>query len=174
MCIETRCRTDEQFVTTFGRYVDGDAIFVPTLATRPPKLDTPFVFVLADGSPVLSGTAYVRDSWRTTANPFNVPGILFGIRSLEPDSSELLERMRARCPAMRVSPFVSEPPVIARQYVTLVPRRSSLAESHDNDAHGDEDVFALPTRVDVHAQARAASSADDEPDGSVIECQPSA
>lgn len=94
LCISTRCRSVEHFVALFQRYVSEDAIFMSTLASRPQGLETAFVFVLANGTPVLRGAGVVRECWKTAENPFRLPGILLGIKQLSPRSVEIFDRMR--------------------------------------------------------------------------------
>jgi hypothetical protein len=127
MCIATRCRTEDQFVETFARYLGTDSIFVATLATRPHGFETPFVFALVDGRPVLEGHALVRRCWMTSFSPFGRPGLELVLCNLTAPSLSVLERMHAR---------------------------GAVAQPHIAD---EVDIFSLPTRVDVETTLRFAA-----------------
>ncbi len=94
LCVTTRCKSVTQFVAEFKRYVEDDTLFVATRVTHAKGVELPFVVALADGTPVMSGTASVREVWETGANPFELPGILLGIERLTGEGWEVLRNMQ--------------------------------------------------------------------------------
>ena len=107
LCISTQCRTIEEFISTFDRYVTEDSIFMSTPATRPVGLETAFVILLADGAPVLRGTCIVRDVRTTPDGPFGAPGICLGITRLSPRSLPVFQQMQIESKTL---PSLSPPP----------------------------------------------------------------
>jgi len=93
VCITTRCRTVDEFIATFRRYVEVDSIFVAEIGARTPGVETAFVVVLADGRPMLRGRGVVKSTWASPDNPFRTPGFVLGILELTPRSRDLFERM---------------------------------------------------------------------------------
>lgn len=94
LCVTTRCTSVTQFVTEFKRYVEDDTLFVATRVTRAKGAELPFVVALADGTPVLSGAASIREIWETDANPFEQAGILLGIERLTGEGWGVLRHMQ--------------------------------------------------------------------------------
>jgi len=137
MCITTRCRSVEQFIAMFERYVDGNSIFVSTLGMRPAGTESAFVVLLADGTPVLRGRSIVRKAWKTTGNPFRLPGLLLGLRTLTPRSMQVFERMRGVRREETIASLAPPPPLpapepiastsITRRYVVPVRRAACVS-----------------------------------------------
>src|SRR5688572_21290551 len=57
----TPCTTPDDFAARFARHLDAASIFVLTRRVVRMGLERPFVFQLADGTPVLEGRARVAD-----------------------------------------------------------------------------------------------------------------
>jgi len=94
--ITTRCRTVPDFIRMFRRYVDGNSIFIASLGEWPIGVETTFSIRLNDGTAVIRGRCVVRKAWKTVDNPFRVPGLLLGLKSLTARSMQMLERLRGR------------------------------------------------------------------------------
>lgn len=135
--IGTRCKTVDEFVDVFRHYVDGNSIFVSSLGTQPPGLETVFVVLLADGSPVLRGRCVVRKAWATADNQFRLPGLLLGLKTLTLRSKAIFERLKpvtAELPSVPeveavirserptwIGPPIHVPPPARRPTITIPP-----------------------------------------------------
>lgn len=94
MNIGTRCSSLDAFVATYSRYVIGESLFVVSREPRPLGVTSPFVFRLADGSPVLCGVCLITQLWTDDKNPYKRPGIWLSICRLNADSFPVLMRMQ--------------------------------------------------------------------------------
>jgi len=95
MCVRTRCRTLEELVSLFGRYVEGTSLFIATLGMREQGTESGFTVKLADGTIALRGRCAVLAQWTNSENPFRLPGILLDVHLLTAQSKELFDRMRS-------------------------------------------------------------------------------
>ena len=125
MFISTRCRSLDDFISMFGRYVDGNSIFVATLGARPEGLEAAFRIQLADGASVLRGRGVIRKVWTTGDNPFRLPGMLLGVRALTSRSKQVFDRMRKRPVAQLQVTGVEV--VRPRRTVTIPPKQPRTA-----------------------------------------------
>lgn len=143
LCISTRCKTVDELVATFKPYVRGSTIFVPTLAQQRIGLETVFVVQLADGTAVLRGRCVIRRGWTTADNPFRLPGLLLGLKTLSSRSKETFDRIVGLAPVeiwQETSTWIGPPVPTApppRRTLTITippvnqpPSRSTLAELH--------------------------------------------
>src|SRR4051812_47023422 len=73
--VATRCSDLDQFVETFSRSYEKRTLFIPSMTTRAPGTQGPFVMLLADGTRALRGTCEVIEAWTTPAGPFRRPGV---------------------------------------------------------------------------------------------------
>jgi hypothetical protein len=95
MCVRTRCRTVDELVGLFGRYLEGNSLFVATLGARGEGFETEFTIALVDGVIALRGRGIVEKAWSNGENRFRLPGILLSVRMLTASSKALFDRIRA-------------------------------------------------------------------------------
>jgi len=93
LCITTRCKSLDELIARFHRFVDEDSFFIATKDVRPVGLETAFSIQLADKTPVLRGTCVVLQVWSTDANPFRLPGLRIGVKNLTASSIAVFEQL---------------------------------------------------------------------------------
>src|SRR5690606_24925569 len=97
MRIVTRCTTLDEFILAFRELCTERTLFIPSAQARATGIETGFSLRPADGAPVMSGLCVVLSSWSTVDNPYQRRGVRLGIRSLTPESRQVLHRiLRAR------------------------------------------------------------------------------
>ena len=92
MCVATRCHTVDQFVSTFHRYCEDSAIFIPN-ARRVVGTILPFSFDLVDEQSVLVGVGTVVEEFTTVDNRFGRAGIVLSVQKLKRESIAVFKRM---------------------------------------------------------------------------------
>ncbi|HWM86484.1 MAG TPA: hypothetical protein VNO33_11615, partial [Kofleriaceae bacterium] len=107
--IASACATREAFVSAFGRYCDGEVIFVATRSPRPSGEELSFRFTLAGGEPLIVGTGRVEQSYHSDEGPNGRAGMLIRFLEVEPASRVLIEELAA-VPAPEGFPRGTEPP----------------------------------------------------------------
>jgi hypothetical protein len=116
LCITTRCKSLDEFIAKFHKFVDEDSFFIATRDTRPVGLETGFSIHLADKTPVLRGTCVVLQVWSNAANPFRLPGLRIRVKHLAASSIETFERLLVTRP----EPKPPTPPSVVVDEAQLV------------------------------------------------------
>ena len=93
--IVTRCATVDKFIAAFQRLCTATTCFVPTADRRPVGIETAFAIQLADGTPVLGGLGVVLASHADADHEYRHPGLVLGIRSLDPASEIVFQQLTA-------------------------------------------------------------------------------
>ncbi|HTE53546.1 MAG TPA: PEGA domain-containing protein [Kofleriaceae bacterium] len=93
--IASACSTREAFVALFGRYCDGEVIFVATRQPRPTGEELAFTITLAGGEPLISATGRVEESYREGEGPHGRGGMIIRFRAVSPESRPLLNELAA-------------------------------------------------------------------------------
>ncbi|HEY5951758.1 MAG TPA: hypothetical protein VIV40_39960 [Kofleriaceae bacterium] len=94
LCFATRCHTVDQFISTFKRYCEDSAIFIPG-GSRAVGATVAFSFELANDESVLLGVGTVIEELTTADNRFGRTGILISVKKLKPESIDVFKRMLA-------------------------------------------------------------------------------
>ncbi|HEY2746821.1 MAG TPA: hypothetical protein VGL86_19465, partial [Polyangia bacterium] len=95
--IGVECASVDEFVARYGRFLDGDRIFIATDAVEPPGSLVQFRVDLADGRIALHGTGTVIES-RAENAPGMPRGMLLRFVALDEASARVVEAMGAPPP----------------------------------------------------------------------------
>jgi len=131
--IGVECGTVDEFVDRYGRFLDGDRIFIATDAVGPPGSLVQFRVDLADGRIALHGTGTVIES-RAESAPGMPRGMLLRFVALDEASARVVEAMGAPRPpsapgtVLPANPFGDVPEAALAYFVDWSLERSgSLA-----------------------------------------------
>ncbi|HEX5061464.1 MAG TPA: hypothetical protein VFV99_18985 [Kofleriaceae bacterium] len=91
--IRTQCKTLDELVRVFHRFVDETSIFVPTPSPRQEGIEAAFSIDLASGDSALVGQGVVLGAWTTRDNRFGQAGMQIGVRKVTPASVKVYEQM---------------------------------------------------------------------------------
>jgi len=111
ICVTTHCQSVDQFVSTFQRYCEDAAIFIPN-GRREVGTTLPFSFELANEESVLVGIGLVVEAYATVNNRFGREGIVIDVKKLKRESVPIFERMlaaRKQARAERTAPPLTFP-----------------------------------------------------------------
>jgi hypothetical protein len=158
MRVQTKFRTEEEFITGFRRFCTDSTCFVPTTTPRTVGIETGFSIRLADGTPMLRGLCVVLDSWESAENPYRRPGVRLGVRTLTRETKPIFDRLREARFAVGSSPDIVAQTALAeelaRPTVEMPPLFPDVPEAQDcthEDAHEDatETMDAVPLPIDA-------------------------
>jgi hypothetical protein len=131
--IGVECGTVDEFVERYGRFLDGDRIFIATDAVEAPGSLVQFRVDLADGRVVLHGTGTVIEA-RAEASPGMPRGMLLRFVALDEASARVVEAMGAPRPpsapasVLPANPFGDVPEAAIAYFVDWsLERNGSLA-----------------------------------------------
>jgi hypothetical protein len=154
MRVQTKFRTEEEFIAAFRRFCTDNTCFVPTATPRTVGIETGFSIRLADGTPMLRGLCVVLDSWESDDNPYGRPGVRLGVRTLTRETKPIFDRIRDARLAVGSSPDIVAQAALAeeleRPTVEMPPLFPPLPEAHDC-THEDatETMDAVPLPIDA-------------------------
>jgi hypothetical protein len=93
--IASACSTREAFVAAFGRYCDGEVIFVATPTPRSSGEELNFRITLASGEPLIAATGRVEECYLDGEGPHGRAGMVIRFGEIEPASRSLVEALAA-------------------------------------------------------------------------------
>ena len=153
MRVQTRFRTEHDFVAAFRRFCTDNTCFVPTTTPRMVGIETGFSIRLADGTPMLRGLCVVLDSWETDDNPYRRPGVRLGVRTLTRETKPIFDRIRAERLAVGSSPDIAAQAQeeLERATIEMPPLFPETQDCTHEDAHEDatETMDAVPLPIDA-------------------------
>lgn len=157
MRVQTKFRTEDEFVAAFRRFCTDNTCFVPTTTPRTVGIETGFSIHIADGTPMLRGLCVVLDSWENDDNPYRRPGVWLGVRTLTRDTKMIFDRIRDARLATGSSPDIAAQAALAeeleRPTVQMPPLFPDIAaeDCTHEDAHEDatETMDAVPIPIDM-------------------------
>ncbi|MGE0398895.1 MAG: hypothetical protein AB7T06_19455 [Kofleriaceae bacterium] len=154
MRVQTRFRTEDEFVAAFRRFCTDNTCFVPTTTPRTVGIETGFSIRLCDGTPMLRGLCVVLDSWETDDNPYRRPGVRLGVRTLTRETKPIFDRIRDPRLAAGSSPDIAAHAALAeeleRPTIEMPPLFPETQDCTHEDAHEDaaDAMDAVPLPVD--------------------------
>jgi hypothetical protein len=96
--IASACTTRQAFVSVFGRYCDGEAIFVATRNPRSSGEELSFRITLAGGEPIIVASGRVDESYRDGEGPHGRAGMLIRFTEIDPASRGVILELTAHRP----------------------------------------------------------------------------
>jgi hypothetical protein len=96
--IASACATRQAFVSVFGRYCDGEAIFVATRSPRASGEELSFRITLAGGEPIIVASGRVDESYRDGEGPHGRAGMLIRFTDIDPASRGVILELTAHRP----------------------------------------------------------------------------
>lgn len=157
MRVQTKFRTEDEFVASFRRFCTDNTCFVPTTTPRTIGIETGFSIRLSDGTPMLRGLCVVLDSWESDENPYRRPGVRLGVRTLTRETKPIFDRCRDARLAVGSSSDIAAQAALADelerptvQMPPLFPDMPAEDCTHD-ETHEDatETMDAVPLPIDA-------------------------
>lgn len=105
--IASACTTRQAFVSVFGRYCDGETIFVATRNPRSSGEELSFRITLAGGEPIIVASGRVDESFRDGEGPHGRAGMLIRFTDIDPASRGVILELTAHRPVHDV-PYGSD------------------------------------------------------------------
>ncbi len=151
MRVQTRFRTEDEFVAAFRRFCTDNTCFVPTTTPRTVGIETGFSIRLSDGTPMLRGLCVVLDSWESDDNPYRRPGVRLGVRTLTRDTKPIFDRIREERLAVGSSPDIAAQAALAEELARPTVEMPPLFPETQDCTHEDatETMDAIPLPIDA-------------------------